>query len=93
MHHHLFNLIRNIHLIFFSLISVCGIACFDLGRHEFEGLHATLVVGLEKVDLGELGAQIVRLSNGFEDFEDVIEFLVGLKMSPVEGDITFCTAG
>ena len=89
----MFNLIRNIHLVFFSLISYSGIACFDLGGHEFEGLHASLVVGLEKVDLGELGAQIVRLSDGFEDFEDVIEFLVGLKMSTVEGDIALCATG
>ncbi len=86
----MFNLIRNIHLVFFSLISYCGIICFDLGGHEFEGLHTSLVVGLEKVNLGELGAQIIRLSDGFEDFEDVIEFLVGLKMSTVEGDIAFC---
>ena len=89
----MFNLIRNIHLVFFSLISYSGIICFDLGRHEFEGLYASLVVGLEKIDLGELGAQIVRLSNGLEDFEDVIEFLVGLKMSPVEGDIALCATG
>jgi hypothetical protein len=52
----LFYMIRNIHLIFFSLISYSGIACFDLGGHEFEGLHTSLVVGLKKVDLGELGA-------------------------------------
>ena len=89
----MFNLTRYIHLIFFSLISDSGIACFDLGGHEFEGLHASLVVGLKQINLGELGAQIVRLSNGLEDFEDVIEFLVGLKMSPVEGDIAFCATG
>ncbi len=52
----MFYMIRNIHLIFFSLISYSGIACFDLGGHEFEGLHTSLVVGLKKVDLGELGA-------------------------------------
>ena len=53
---------------FFSLIKRCGIIGFDLGGHEFEGLDASLVVGFEKVELGELGAQVVRLSDGFENF-------------------------
>jgi hypothetical protein len=53
---------------FFSLISISGIIGFDLGGHEFEGLDASLVVGFEKVDLGELGAKVVGLSDRFENF-------------------------
>ena len=66
---------------------------FDLGGHQFEGLHTSLVVGFEQVNLGELRAQIVRLSDRFEHLENVIKFFIGLQVSPIEGHIALSTAG
>lgn len=78
----MFNLIRIVfsgrfHFFFFSLLNCSSsIACLDLRRHEFESLHASLIVHLEQFNLGKLRAQIVCLSDRLEDFKDVVEFFV-----------------
>jgi hypothetical protein len=46
----------------------------------------------EQIHLRELGAQIVGLPYGFEDFQDAVEFLIRLKVPSVERDIALSTS-
>lgn len=64
---------------------------FEFRWDEFEVFYSPLIALDEEIHLRELGAQVVCLPDGLEDFQDVVELLIRLEVPSVEGDIALGT--
>jgi hypothetical protein len=83
-------LVRNVLELFGKLLRLQGLL-FEFRWNEFEVFYSPLVALDEEIHLRELGAQVVSLPYGLEDFQDVIELLIRLEVPSVEGDIALST--